>query len=109
MWDLGGQSSIRAYWRCYLNNTDGIVYVVDSVDSERFMISKAELMALLKEQEIANVPVLILSNKSDLEGSMPPVQVSKALDLAGISKRPWFIQQSSAVIGHGILNFYMCY
>lgn len=102
MWDLGGQSSIRAYWRCYLTNTDGVVFVVDSADPDRFVVGKAELMALLKESEIEGVPVLILSNKSDVVGSRTAVQVSKALDLTSISKRPWSIQQSSAKSGQGI-------
>ena len=29
VWDLGGQTSIRPYWRCYYPNTDAIIYVVD--------------------------------------------------------------------------------
>ena len=102
MWDLGGQSSIRSYWRCYLNDTDGIVFVVDCADPDRFVIGKAELMALLKEPEINGVPVLIFSNKSDLEGARTAVQVSKSLDLACISKRPWSIHQTSAKSGQGI-------
>jgi hypothetical protein len=32
VWDLGGQSSIRPYWRCYYPNTNAIIYVVDSAD-----------------------------------------------------------------------------
>jgi GTPase SAR1 family protein len=32
VWDLGGQTSIRPYWRCYYTNTDAIIYVVDSAD-----------------------------------------------------------------------------
>lgn len=35
VWDLGGQSSIRPYWRCYYPNTDAIIFVVDSADKER--------------------------------------------------------------------------
>ena len=35
VWDLGGQSSIRPYWRCYFPNTNAIIYVVDSVDKQR--------------------------------------------------------------------------
>ena len=27
VWDVGGQKSIRGYWRNYFNNTDGIVSV----------------------------------------------------------------------------------
>ena len=30
VWDLGGQASIRPYWRCYYANTDAVIYVVDS-------------------------------------------------------------------------------
>jgi GTPase SAR1 family protein len=29
VWDLGGQTNIRPYWRCYYANTDAIIYVVD--------------------------------------------------------------------------------
>lgn len=29
VWDLGGQTSIRPYWRCYYPNTDAIIFVVD--------------------------------------------------------------------------------
>lgn len=48
VWDLGGQTSIRPYWRCYYPNTDAIIFVVDSVDSERLGIAKQELMAMLE-------------------------------------------------------------
>lgn len=27
VWDLGGQTNIRPYWRCYYANTDAIIYV----------------------------------------------------------------------------------
>merc|ERR1712141_435864 len=35
VWDLGGQTSIRPYWRCYYPNTNAIIYVVDSADPDR--------------------------------------------------------------------------
>ncbi|UYV73437.1 ARL1, partial [Cordylochernes scorpioides] len=47
VWDLGGQTSIRPYWRCYYSNTDAIIYVVDSADKDRIGISKQELVAML--------------------------------------------------------------
>lgn len=40
VWDLGGQTSIRPYWRCYYQNTNAVIYVVDSSDPERMAISK---------------------------------------------------------------------
>ena len=50
VWDLGGQTSIRPYWRCYYTNTDAIIYVVDSADRDRVGISKQELVSMLEEE-----------------------------------------------------------
>ena len=52
VWDLGGQTHIRPYWRCYYQNTNAIIYVVDSADAERMGISKQELHAMLEEEEL---------------------------------------------------------
>ena len=35
MWDIGGQKHIRPYWKNYYQNTDAIVYMVDSADKRR--------------------------------------------------------------------------
>ena len=35
LWDLGGQTKIRNLWRFYFDNTDAIIYMVDSSDNER--------------------------------------------------------------------------
>jgi len=40
VWDLGGQTSIRPYWRCYYPNTSAIIYVVDSADADRMPDAK---------------------------------------------------------------------
>lgn len=47
VWDLGGQTSIRPYWRCYYPNTDAVIFVVDSCDADRLAVAKQELMAML--------------------------------------------------------------
>ena len=47
MWDLGGQTAIRPYWRCYYQNTNGIIYVVDSADTQRLGVSKEELHSMM--------------------------------------------------------------
>lgn len=52
VWDLGGQTSIRPYWRCYYSNTDAIIYVVDSADRDRIGISKDELLYMLRVSAI---------------------------------------------------------
>ncbi|KAG6421230.1 hypothetical protein SASPL_117780 [Salvia splendens] len=48
VWDLGGQTSIRPYWRCYFPNTQAIIYVVDSSDTDRLVIAKEEFHAILE-------------------------------------------------------------
>merc|ERR1712241_516271 len=40
VWDLGGQTSIRPYWRCYYPNTQAIIYAVDSTDVDRLNTTK---------------------------------------------------------------------
>jgi GTPase SAR1 family protein len=43
VWDLGGQSHLRTYWRLYYTHTDGIVFVVDANDVDRIDTAKEEL------------------------------------------------------------------
>ena len=50
IWDVGGQKSIRSYWRNYFEQTDAIVWVVDSADKRRLFDCKAELLGLLQEE-----------------------------------------------------------
>lgn len=35
VWDVGGQRTIRSYWRNYYESTDGLIWVVDSADVHR--------------------------------------------------------------------------
>lgn len=63
VWDLGGQTSIRPYWRCYYADTKAVVYVVDSSDRERLGVNKAELLAMLSEDELADARLLVFANK----------------------------------------------
>lgn len=48
VWDLGGQKSIRKYWEMYYPNTSAILYVVDSLDRERFPVAHEELRRLVE-------------------------------------------------------------
>ena len=43
VWDIGGQRKIRPYWRHYFDNTDVLIYVIDSSDEKRFEETEQEL------------------------------------------------------------------
>ncbi len=45
VWDVGGQEKLRPLWRHYFNNTDGLIYVVDSQDRERVSKAASEFKA----------------------------------------------------------------
>lgn len=47
--DVGGQRTLRPYWRNYFEQTDAIVWVVDSGDRMRMQDCKDELHSLLLE------------------------------------------------------------
>lgn len=75
MWDLGGQTGLRPYWRCYYQDTNAVVFVIDSADRERLEIAKQELDLMLQEEELRGAPVLVLANKQDLPNAMNELEV----------------------------------
>ncbi|VAI87430.1 unnamed protein product [Triticum turgidum subsp. durum] len=56
VWDLGGQTSIRPYWRCYFPNTQAIIYVVDSSDTDRLVTAKEEFHSILEPTRSPQYP-----------------------------------------------------
>merc|ERR1739841_470749 len=52
VWDVGGQDKIRPLWRHYYQNTQGVIFVVDSNDRERISEAAEELQKMLREDEL---------------------------------------------------------
>ena len=50
IWDVGGQKTIRSYWRNYFEKTDALIWVVDATDRLRVRDCRDELSALLLEE-----------------------------------------------------------
>lgn len=66
VWDIGGQREIRPYWKNYYENTDGLVFVVDSSDEMRLKEATDELHLLMSEDDLQKVPLLVFANKQDM-------------------------------------------
>ncbi|KAF2316558.1 hypothetical protein GH714_041899 [Hevea brasiliensis] len=49
VWDVGGQDKIRPLWRHYFQNTQGLIFVVDSNDRDRIVEARDELHRMLNE------------------------------------------------------------
>ena len=103
MWDVGGQDKIRRLWSHYYENSDAIVYVVDSNDRDRLSEARDELHKMLDEDQLRNASLLVLCNKQDLPSAMSPSAVSEGLGLRAL-RRDWYLQACSAVSGDGIFE-----
>lgn len=104
VWDLGGQTGVRPYWRCYFSDTDAVIYVVDSTDKDRMGVAKHELFALLDEDELRKSLLLIFANKQDLPEAATEVEIAEQLGVSSIMNRTWTIVKSSAKTGDGLLE-----
>lgn len=56
IWDVGGQKTIRSYWRNYFEKTDSLIWVVDATDRARMADCKDELRGLLLEEVCGHPP-----------------------------------------------------
>merc|ERR1719387_3521417 len=100
--DVGGQDKIRKLWRYYYQNTQGVIFVVDSNDRERIEDAREELANILAEDEMRDAAVLVFANKQDLPNSMPAAEVTEKLGLQAMRARRWFIQSTCATTGDGL-------
>nr|CAX72020.1 ADP-ribosylation factor 1-like protein [Schistosoma japonicum] len=75
VWDVGGQDKIRPLWRYYFQNTQGLIFVVDSNDSERIGEAADELHRMLREDELRDAVLLVLANKQDLPQALGPAEI----------------------------------
>jgi ADP-ribosylation factor-like protein 2 len=106
LWDIGGQRSIRSYWRNYFDsNIDGIVWVMDSIDSsDRMVDMAAELDRILQHERLLGATLLLLANKQDVPGALTAESLAKLLPDRAKERRHWKVFACSAVTGEGLVE-----
>ncbi|GMR47067.1 hypothetical protein PMAYCL1PPCAC_17262, partial [Pristionchus mayeri] len=104
IWDVGGQKRIRALWKYYFQNTQALIYVVDSSDVERIEESKEELHAILNDSDMTETKLLVFANKQDLPNALDTATLVEKLGLNSMRGREWYIQSSNAKTSEGLFE-----
>nr|ACO11413.1 ADP-ribosylation factor 4 [Caligus rogercresseyi] len=102
VWDVGGQDKIRPLWRHYFQNTQGIIFVVDSNDRERIFEAREELQKMLQEDELREAHLLVFANKQDPPEAMNAAELTDKMGLNDLRSRKWYIRATCATQGNGL-------
>jgi ADP-ribosylation factor-like protein 2 len=98
LWDIGGQKSLRPFWRTYFEDaSDGLIWVIDSADTVRFNEGLAELGKQLLLAKC--MVVVIIANKQDLPNAVPAAQLKEILEasLNHFKRIEWRLFAGSAI------------
>ncbi|CAE7202328.1 SAR1 [Symbiodinium sp. KB8] len=70
-------SAVRRGWKEFFFDVDGVIFIVDSVDRDRF----PEAKGLLGSERLASVPFLVLGNKIDVPSSAGDAELRAGIGL----------------------------
>ncbi|XP_010301018.2 ADP-ribosylation factor-like protein 11 [Balearica regulorum gibbericeps] len=102
LWDVGGQGSLRASWPDYLEDTNTLIFVLDSTDTARLPEAAAALEEALSHPSMAGVPVLLLANKQEVPGALAPAELGERLQQGRLLGHRWVLRGCSAHTGQGL-------
>ncbi|KAJ3589658.1 hypothetical protein NHX12_010501 [Muraenolepis orangiensis] len=90
IFDLGGGKRIRGIWKNYYSESYGVVFVVDSSDTQRIQETRDVIAEVLQHPRIAGK----LANKQDREGALAEADLIESLSLEKL-------EPCSAILGSG--------
>mmetsp|Transcript_565 Transcript_565/g.761 ORF Transcript_565/g.761 Transcript_565/m.761 type:complete len:192 (-) Transcript_565:1253-1828(-) len=104
--DVGGQDSLRPFWRHHFTGLQGVIYVVDCSDKNRIPGAMKELNNILQDDQLRGIPVLIFANKQDLQGASTTEEISNKLAITEKVKKSHLIkvQGGSGKSGEGVFE-----
>lgn len=83
IWEIGGSDKVKPYWANFIQNTDLLVFVVDSSEARRISAAQEEFDRLISDERLHGVPVLLLANKQDVPGAGLPGDIEKQFGCVG--------------------------
>ena len=101
-WDVGGASKMRLLYKHYYQNTEGLIFVVDSNDRDRIEDATEEFKKMIAEEELKDCAILVMANKQDLNGALSSGEVTEQLGMDQLKGRTWLVQGTSATTGQGL-------
>lgn len=108
LYDVGGLEKVRALWRTYSKEANGVAYVVDSSDPDRLPQAAEELKKLFfgdkrkKSLIVPDIPLLVFANKQDLPNAVSIETVAKELDLHDLPVRNFRVMPTVATEGENL-------
>ncbi|UJR25014.1 hypothetical protein I4U23_006375 [Adineta vaga] len=87
VFDCGGCKHQRHIWPHLMNNSDVILFTVDSMDVTCLNDARDALFDLLTDENLIDKPLLIVFTKSDRGNKLHMNQLEQALDLSMIKNR----------------------
>lgn len=104
--DLGGHQQARRVWKDYFPAVDGIVFLIDAFERERFAESKAELHSLINDEQISSAPILVLGNKIDIAGAASEDEIRHLFGLHSLTTGKGTVARSE--LASRPLELFMC-
>ncbi|KAI3404945.1 hypothetical protein KGF56_002274 [Candida oxycetoniae] len=111
IWDIGGQTTLRAFWGNYFDKTEIVIWVIDGLSMERLNESFLELKEkIILQDRLVGIYLLVAINKVDLvpQEELPLLKqnVAKILKLDEYlpDENHWHIELVSGKTGIGIEN-----
>jgi len=113
VWDVGGRDKSRPLWRHYYQNTDAIMFVVDSTDHNRMngdsgygygIHARDLLYELVNDAELKDAVILLWANKQDLPNALSGEEVAKRLGIEQLKNRTCKVFECVATTGEGLYD-----
>ena len=79
----------RPLYRHYYQNTDALMFVIDSNDRDRIEEVREEIWRFVGEDELSDSVILIMANKQDLPNAMSVTELTDKLELNKIRDKNW--------------------